>query len=378
MKILHVIRDLSPATGGPVTAIKALVQAQVLQGHEVVVVSTDYGISSVNSVNSLGPAYVICHCTFGPWRYSPQMRDVLAIWVPWCDVMHVHTLWEYPTLVSLRSARKLGKPFLLRPCGMLDVWSMSQSRLKKRLYLALFARTLFAPPCLLHFTTKAEQLKSPALGNPDAVVIENGVSEHALSEQSPDAFLDIFPQLRDKRVVLFLGRIHPKKRPDIAIDAFAKVARQFPDTVLVLAGPYADAYRRELASLAEASNISDRTIFTGMLQGSALYGAYRAANIFLLPSMQENFGIAVVEAMAAARPVVISEHVDIRDYVEAGKAGIVCGVSSESFASALVCLLGQPQLAHAMGNNGRKVAENFFTWDRAANQLDQVYKRLVR
>jgi glycosyltransferase involved in cell wall biosynthesis len=377
MRILHVIRDLTPATGGPVSAIKSLVDAQLKQGHEVVVVSTDYGLLPTDA-NILGPRYVICHCILGPWRYSPALAGALSIWVPWCDVMHVHMLWEYPTLVALRMARKMGKPFLLRPCGMLDVWSIAQRRLKKRLYLALFARTLFAPPCLLHFTTKAEQLKSPVLGNPDAVVIENGVSEQAFAEHSADGFLDIFPQLLDKRVVLFLGRIHPKKRPDIAIDAFARVARQFPDSVLVLAGPCSEAYRRELAALAESFNIGERTIFTGMLQGRALYGAYRAASIFLLPSMQENFGIAAVEAMAAACPVIISEHVDIRDYVEAGNAGMVCVVSPGAFAAAIVRLLGERQFAHALGNNGRKVAKKFFTWDRAAKKLDQVYRDLVR
>ena len=163
MKILHVLSDLSPRTGGPVTAIKALVQKQIQRSHEVVIVSTDYGLETAAVDSGLEAGYLICPCTFGPWRYSHQMREVLATWVAWCDVLHVHTLWEYPTLAAIRMAREMAKPFLLRPCGMLDHWSMSQSRWKKRVYLALFRKTLFAPPSRPRFLKRRDNARRHSL-----------------------------------------------------------------------------------------------------------------------------------------------------------------------------------------------------------------------
>lgn len=375
MKILHVIRDLSPETGGPVAAIHGLSAMQRQNGDEVSIVSTDYGLSA-NDRQEEGVE--ICTCTYDKWRYAPTMAEILNHKLAWCDVVHIHTLWEYPTLLAVRLARKMSKPFLLRPCGMLDGWSMSQSRLKKRLYLRLFGKTLFAPPCHLHFTTQEERKKSKAPFDPGSVVIENGISVQAFTRKTPDVFFECFPELKNKRIVLFLGRLHPKKRPDIAIRAFSLVAPNFPDSVLVLAGPYSEEYHNELAAIADRENIGERVCFIGMLKGNELYGAYRAATVFVLPSMQENFGIAVAEAMAASCPVIISEHVDIRDYIEKGNAGIVCPVEVDQFANALERILGEPELGLRMGANAREVAMEYFTWSRAAEKLDQVYEKLIQ
>jgi glycosyltransferase involved in cell wall biosynthesis len=376
MRILHVIGDLSPETGGPVTAIHGLVEQQQKLGHQVTVVSTNFGLAGNETLPKSG--YVLSDCIFGPWRYAPRMRSALVQEMIKCDVVHIHTLWEYPTLLALQLARKMGKPFLLRPCGMLDKWSMSQSRLKKRLYLSLFGKTLFSKPCLLHFTTMAEQQKSLAPFAPRSIVIENGLSEAAMATASSDAFLELYPDLRGKSIVLFLSRVHPKKRPDIAILAFARVAASFPDSLLVVAGPCPDDYREGLIGLAETTGFSDRVRFTGTLRGTVLYGAYRAATLFVLPSMQENFGIAVAEAMAAGCPVVISEHVDLKTYVLTGNAGIVCAAAPEPFALAIAELLRDPIKALAMGCNGVVVARQFFTWQRAAKRLDQIYADMTR
>jgi len=375
MKILHVIRDLSPHTGGPVTALRGLSAHQRQSGHEVSIVSTDFGLSP--AALRVDEHIELCSCTFGPWRFSPKLRGVLSKKLAWCDVVHIHMVWEYPTLLAAAMARRMRKPFLLRPCGMFDPWSLRQHSLRKRVYLFFFAKTLLSPPCGLHFTTREEREKSVVPFSPRSVVVENGITCNEQSGSSADEFLDQFPDLKGQRLILFLGRVHPKKRPDIAISAFARVALHFPDTILVLAGPCEQAYRQRLGRLATQSGIAERVRFTGFLEGRVRSGAYRVARLFLLPSMQENFGIAVAEAMAASCPVVISEYIDIKNYIESGNAGIVCATNPESVGSALHRLLSDPKLAHRMGENGRAVVEKYFTWERASERLDQIYMDLM-
>ena len=374
MKVLHVIPDVSLRSGGPTSAIRGLTHAQRRSGHNVRIVTTDYDLpdgyaASVDEIN--------CKCILDKWRYAPDLRKELNKNIKWSDIVHIHTVWGYPTLVATRVAKKLNKPFLLRPCGMLDAWSMSQSAFKKKIYLALYSKDIFSDGCTLHFTTEAEKNKSACPQGLDSVVIENGISENAFSEGNcAEAFLGRYPELKGKNIVLFLGRVHPKKQPDIAVKAFSRIAAEFPDARLVMGGPCEAAYKDELSKM--AGNLSyERVLFTGMLEGKTLYGAYRAAKVFVLPSFQENFGIAVAEAMANHCPVIVSEFVDIKDYIEEWNAGIVCAANVESFASAISSTLSKPQTGATMGANGKKAAERYFKWGVAAERLDKAYKEAI-
>ncbi len=374
MNILHVIRDISPTTGGPVSAIRGLTNAQRHRGHDIHIAATDYGLPK-DYVALDGE--IICKCTFAAWRYSPSLGKKLNEEVQWANIVHIHTMWEYPTVVAARVAKKANKPLLIRPCGMLDSWSMNQSAFKKKLYLRIFSKDLLSPAITLHFTTQAEKSKSIYPQQLDSVIVENGIVEKTFSEDnSAEDFLECYPQLRGKDIILFLGRVHPKKQPEIAVSAFSKIASKFPNASLVMAGPCEPAYQTELINIANDMS-KKRVLFTGMLQGKKLYGAYRAAKVFVLPSFQENFGIAVAEAMANYCPVIISEHVDIKNYIQKGNAGIVCAAKVESFASAISSTLSSPQSSTTMGNNGRKVSEQYFRWDIAAKRLDAVYQTII-
>jgi glycosyltransferase involved in cell wall biosynthesis len=374
MKVLHVIPDVSLRSGGPVSAIRGLTHAQRRSGHNVRIVTTDYDLPDDYAASD---NEIHCKCILAAWRYASGLGKELNKNMQWSDVVHIHTVWEYPTLIATRVAKKMNKPFLLRPCGMLDAWSMTQSAFKKKIYLALHSKDIFSDGCTMHFTTEAEKNKSVYPQSLDSVVIENGIAENAFSEGNcAEAFLECYPELKGKDIVLFLGRVHPKKQPDIAVKAFSRIAAEFPDARLVIGGPCETAYKAELSRM--AGNLRhERVLFTGMLQGKTLYGAFRAATVFLLPSMQENFGIAVAEAMANYCPVIISEHVDIKDYIRRGNAGIVCEANVKSFASAISGVLSMPQNSAIMGNNGRMVAEKYFRWDIASECLDDIYKKVI-
>ena len=210
------------------------------------------------------------------------------------------------------------------------------------------------------------------------MVIENGVAAAAFEHHSPELFLNLFPDLKGKRIVLFLGRVHPKKRPDIAIEAFALAAHRLPDAILVIAGPGKPAYVESLKRLADARGVGARVHFTDLLQGDVPYSAFRSASLFLLPSLQENFGIAVAEALAAGCPVVESRHVDIHPEIEQQRAGVVCELRPQEFGAAIEEILEQPEEALDMGVQGQKIARRLFSWDRAAVRLDKIYLQLTK
>ena len=374
MNIVHVIRDIDPAAGGPVAAIFGLVAAQSQFGHDVSLVTTDYRL---NQHPTMDASVTLCHCIFAPWRYAPSMRLELQRKIQNADVVHVHTTWEYPTLLAIKLSKRLSTPCIMRPCGMLDKWSLSQKSLKKKLYLKIFSRTLFHSNVILHFTTEAERSKSCWPDSLETFVMGNGLSGEAFAEKEmASEFFRMYPKLMNKKLVLFLARLDSKKQPDVVIRSFSMIAPIFPGVHLVIAGPGEKGFVARLKRQAEALGIIGSVTFTGMLSGLSLHAAYRAATVYVLPSLQENFGITVAEAMAGSCPVIISDQVDIKDIVENTNAGIVCSPSVDGVVPALMSILASPEKAQAMGQNGRRAALREFSWGHIANKLGQVYHAL--
>lgn len=375
MKILHVIRDLSIATGGPVAALSGLTEAQARLGHDVTILATDRGEAKVE------PKDVHRHMVpsrLGEWAWSPVIRDRLERLLPAADIVHLHMVWDYPVWAAARSAVRHGKPFILRPCGQLDPWSLSQKVLKKRVYLMLCG-TQLRKASAIHFTTEGERDGAlRVIGNTRSFVIPIGVRENAYRDLPPrTAFAQRFHQLTGRRIVLFLGRLHPKKQPDVVIRAFYQAYRYAADTCLVLAGPSSPDYLRYLQRLANDLRIEDRVIFTGILRGPAVQEAYRSAALFVLPSLQENFGVAVAEAMAAGCPVVVSDQVDLSPDIRQAEAGLVATPTVEAVAGAVALLLRDEPLRRRMGESGRRLVLERFTWEKVAPDVVQVYEDIL-
>jgi glycosyltransferase involved in cell wall biosynthesis len=375
LNILHVIRDLSRSTGGPVTALAGFAEAQAALGHRVTVLATARGgdrIAPHGAILRLAPG-------FGSWSFSPALGAMAARLTQEADVVHGHMAWDYPVWAAARQARRFGKPFVLSPCGHLDKWSMSQKALKKKIYLAAMGDAVHGAAAL-HFTTEGEREASrEATGDRFSVVIPLGTPEEAYANlPQAGAFSARFPALAGKRLVLFLGRLHSKKQPDVAIDAFHRVAAMDARLYLVLAGPAAPDYEAVLAARAQALGLAERVTFTGLLQGEAVREAYAAAEIFVLPSFQENFGLAVAEAMAAACPVVVSDRLDLAAEIGAAGAGLVCAPQAEAIAAALARLVASEDERRRMGENGRALVLRRFTWPPIAAAMIETYERLIR
>ena len=376
MNVLHVIRDLSVATGGPAAALCGLAKAQARRGLDVTILTTDHG--GETGVLPAGVEVETMKAWPGSWGFAPGFSRALDRHVKHADVVHLHMVWDYPIWAAARAALRQQKPFILRPCGQLDKWSLAQRSRRKRAYLTLLGAQLHGASAI-HFTTEGERDGSrPAIGNAASFVLPVGVSEKAYLDLPPRAaFARRFPELAERRVVLFLGRLHPKKQPDLLIDAFVKIAGDFERAHLVLAGPGDESYLASLRERARSRGIEGRTTFTGQLVGAAVTEAYRAAEVFALPSLQENFGIAIVEAMGAGCPVIIGDRLDLAGEVAVAQAGLVRPATAQDFADALRTLLSDTVLAKRMGANGHALVLQNYTWGPIAERVIDAYSGVV-
>ncbi len=323
MKILHTIRSVNPEGGGVIETVKQFSRVMERRGHPVTIASLDaQGDSWVKEcpfrVEALGPAR-------GNYGASPNF-------VPWLrgharefDAVIVNGLWQHHSFGVWRALRGTGQRYFVFPHGMLDPWfkrTYPLKHLKKWMYWPWAEYRVLRDAEAVLFTCEQERRlarESFWLYRCNERVAPLGISA-PMGEPTAqrELFLNSFPECRGKRIILFLGRIHEKKGCDLLIEAFARIVPRHADLQLVMAGPEQqnDARWRELAS---SLGMSNRITWTGMLSGDLKWGSLHAAETFVLPSHQENFGIAVVEALACGVPVLISREVNIwREVVENG------------------------------------------------------------
>lgn len=381
MRILHVISSVDRKHGGPTAALLGLAFAQVRLGMDVSVVSSFRVDEEVGLVKSFEAFGVHVHL-IGPGsrrlvRVNGLAQKMSGL-VVGRDIIHIHALWEEIQHQAAMSGRRLEVPYIFRPCGMLDPWSLSQSKWAKKLMLLLRLKRDLNGAAAIHYTADLERDLAGAVGirGPRPIVEPNGVD---FSEFDPlperGGLRRRFPELGDRPIVLFLSRIHPKKGLDLLIPAFARGGPS--DARLVLAGPGEDAYIAELQALARTHGIADRITWTGMLHGRERIEAYVDADLFVLPSYQENFGIAVVEALAAGTPVVISDQVAIwRELKAAGVAGVV-PTQVEPLVIEMRRWLGDHSLRQQAGGRARAFAFEHYDWNAIARRWIGHYRKLA-
>ena len=327
MKILHVINSTTPTGGGPIESIIQANRVLSAQGHECEIVCVDSPDSPWLAdlpvrTTALGPAH-------GKYRYSPRVLPWLRREAHRFDCAIVHGIWLYPSLAAWRALRCSPIPYFVYAHGLLDPVFRSVFPLKhlcKILSWKLVEHRVVRDARAVFFTCEEErnlaaQSFRPYQANP--AIVPYCVGEPPGDpEAQKNLFLDRFPELHAKRSMLFLSRVHPKKGCDLLIRAFAETATRDPQMHLVMAGPDVQGYKAALEEHASRFNLKDRITWTGMLSGDLKWGAFRSAEVFILPSHQENFGIAVVEALACGAPVLISNRINIWREIVANDAGL--------------------------------------------------------
>lgn len=294
------------------------------------------------------------------------------------DLLHIHALFSYATLPAAYWAHRNHVPYIVRPLGTLNAWGMAHRRpwLKKLSFSLLESRVL-RHAALVHYTSDQERLEAESLNvSSAAAVIPNAISEPTIAPFL-GRFRARYPELAGRRIVLFLARLDQIKGLDLLIDAFARVCREVADTRLVIAGEGSSEFVGRLKARATDRGIADKVMWPGFLEGDDKNAALADADVFVLPSYSENFGIAVAEAMAAGLPVVVSNHVGLHADVVAARAGLVVSCDEAQLAGALVRLLEDAMLRQSLGENGRALARRKYSPDAVARKLVSVYNDIV-
>ena len=379
MKILFCIHSLDPALGGPLEYLRqsSLVFAQ--RGQTVEVISLDApdfpgAREFPGEVYALGPGR-------GSYGYGPRL-------VPWLkrrqadfDAVVVHGIWNYLSFGVWRVLHKTTTPWFVFPHGMLDPWfkrTYPLKHFKKLLYWPWAEYRVLRDASAVLFTSEEERRlarESFALYRCREVVVNFGTAAPEVDfSAARREFLDRFPELREKDLLLFLGRLHEKKGCEELLRAFATSASDSPRLHLVMAGPCADQdYLGHLKRLTNQLGAAGRVTFSGLLSGNSKWGAFAAAEAFVLPSHQENFGIAVVEALACGKPVLLSKKINIwREIVDDG-AGYV---EEDDLAGAqrLFARWGEtsPAQRQEMSHQARRCFAEHFEINRAVDSLLDV------
>ena len=384
MRVLRSIHTLNPVVGGPIESVKQSSVALAGRGHCVEIISLDGPANpwireSPVPVHALGPGG-------GSYGYAPGFAPWIREHRAQYDAVIVHGIWQYSSLGVWRALRGTSTPYFVFPHGMLDPWfnrTYPLKHLKKMLYWPWAEYRVLRDAAAVLFTSEEERRLARQSFSPyrcNEVVVNYGTA--APDVDLPLArrdFFNKFPQLREKSFLLFLGRLHEKKRCDDLIQAFATVpnsSRMPQSPHLVIAGPSAnESYLRHLKELAATADghAEPPIIFSGMLTGNLKWGAFSAADAFILPSHQENFGIAVVEALACGTPVLISNKVNIwREIVNDG-----AGFADEDDRAGVTHLIERWMGAsaaerEAMRSNARRCFETRFQIDGAIDSLLRV------
>ena len=384
MRILHVTPTYLPAWryGGPILSVHGLCRELAARGHEVHVYTTSVDGSTDSKVDHDRPVEVdgVQIRYFRSTRLrrlflALDMGRALDAGIAGFDLLHTHTLFAWPPLAASRAARRAGVPYVLSPRGMLvrDLVRM-KSRWVKTAWLSLFDRQNLEGAAALHVTSGIERDAAAAFGYelPPMHVIPNAVD---LDEDGADAEPSsaVIALTREKPLLLFLGRVNWKKGLDRLVRALPKV----PGAHLAIAGNDEENHAATVAAIASATGVAERVHFTGFVGPADKRALLQAASVLVLPSLNENFGNVVLEAMAASRPVIVTPEVGAAVVVRATGCGEVTSGDPAALGRAIAALLGDAALGERMGRAGRAAIERDYSWSSVAVRMEQVYRGLL-
>jgi glycosyltransferase involved in cell wall biosynthesis len=379
MKILHVIPSLSGLRGGPTFVMKTLASHLARTGAEVHVATTDDNDRGRQHVSLGTPVSAdgVTYWYFGRNTRTYQTSIGLTSWLLGhtadFDVVHIHSLFTFPATAAAAIAYHKSVPYVVRPLGVLNRFGLSSGQAwAKRLSIRLIESGILRRAAAIQFsslTERAETEQVCTLGR--TVVIPNPVDVNAPARRG--IFRGRHPSIGDRRIVLFIGRLSPVKDVELLLDAFELVRNENPQTVLAVAGAGDAAYVHTLRARAESLGILGNVVWTGFLDRTAKAEALADADVFVVPSQSESFGLSAVEALAAGVPTVISEGVGIAREVASSAAGVVAPPNAREMANAIERILADDELATALSMRGTALVRTRYRPDAVAAQVMKLY-----
>ncbi|WP_204102297.1 MULTISPECIES: hormogonium polysaccharide biosynthesis glycosyltransferase HpsP [Spirulina sp. CCY15215] len=390
MKVLQIIPSISLVYGGPSQMVRGLSAALVQENVEVTILTTDSNgdvgqppldVPLDSPVEENGYQIRYFHCSpFRRYKFSLGLLKWLAKHGKEYDLVHIHALFSPVTTAAAIVARNLNLPYILRPLGTLDPADLRKKKQLKEIYAVLWEATNLAKAAGVHFTSQEEARISRRFGRKTRdIIVPLGVE---LSASLPESGLARAKWKIDENIplVLFMSRIDPKKGFDLLFPALAQLATEGIDFHFVLAGSNVQdpEYEQSVFKMVEDVGLRSRTTIAGFVQGEEKLALLRDADLFVLPSYYENFGIAVAEAMLAGIPVLISHKVYIWDTIQEADAGWVTQCDREDITEKLRSALQNPEQRRQKGENARNAAIANYSWDAIAQQMKAEYSKILQ
>jgi glycosyltransferase involved in cell wall biosynthesis len=383
LRILHVISSLSPRRGGPSFAVRNVVKALRRRGLEVDVATTDDdGADRRLSV----PLDRFVEVDGQRVRYFPRQTRLYCVSYPmlrWLgehvgdyDLVHTHGLFTFPPLAAAQLARAARVPYIVRPAGVLDSWGLKNKNvLVKRTSIRFVEGPLLRGAAAVHFMTELERTRAAELNLPmNPVVLPIGFDfgpARATEQSAPDELASAA-----KPMILYLSRVHEIKRIDLLLEAFATLPKR-DSWLLAIAGDGEASLVASLKQLAAQLGLGDCVRWLGFAEGARKRCLFASAALFVLPSESENFGVAILEAMHAALPVIVTAGAGLAEFVQRANAGIVTDGSLEGLRSALLRLTADQSLRAAMGQAGALAVERELSLEACGSRLESLYRSVL-
>jgi glycosyltransferase involved in cell wall biosynthesis len=384
MRILHVVPSYIPAYryGGLIYSVHGLCKALAARNHDVYIFTTnvdgpnDLDVPLGSLVNLDGvkvwyfPSKVIRRLYWSPLMAQELKRQMINF-----DIVHLHSIYLWPTWAAARTARHFHVPYILAPRGMLikDVINR-KSTLAKKIWIQLIERNNLEKASAIHVTTKIEELECKRFGFnlPPLYIVPNGIDLFPIKPLK-EISEPVKKLINKQPLLLFLSRINWKKGLDRLIPALEYI----PDAHFIVAGNDDENYTPYLKKLAKEHNVLERITFTGPVYGDDKQALFRAATVFVLPSYSENFGNVVLEAMAVKCPVVVTPEVGLAEVVSESKAGIVVNGEPHKIAEGLLKIIENDDTRDNMGKRGREIVKKRFSWNVVAEQMELFYHKTL-
>jgi glycosyltransferase involved in cell wall biosynthesis len=356
---------------------------RALQQHgvDVLLVTTTAGMDLAETTNGDVCDYKGVPAKFFPsqlgesFKYSRPLATWLNANIHEFGLAHIHAVFNHSSIAAAHVCRKAGVPYVVRPLGTLEPWSMTQKSVRKRVFWQVAGKAMLRRAAAVHYTTDAEKLSTEnLLGLNHGKVIGLGVEIN--SGLANEKLAQHFPALAHEPYALVMSRLHPKKGLDVLIDAFLLLLRRekFGHWRLVIAG---DGPADHVLKLKEmASSHSERIMFTGWLDGEKKDAVLTGASLLVLPSRQENFGMCVMEALSRSVPVLVSPHVNLAEEIVLANAGWIATVDKDALVTRLAEALGNEEERAVRGRAGKQLSMKY-SWESAAKNLKDLYINIL-